>query len=65
MFKGKKLIYLLIGVVVLLLIIVAVKGGGGREKIKIATEEVSNKTIVETVSANGKIEPEIEVIITA
>ncbi|MFQ5335701.1 MAG: efflux RND transporter periplasmic adaptor subunit [Flavobacteriales bacterium] len=65
MFKGKKLIYLLSGVVLVLLIIVAVKGGGGRDKIKVATELTSRRQIVETVSANGKIQPEVEVIITA
>jgi HlyD family secretion protein len=65
MFKSKKIIWILIVVVVLALIIgvVAKKKGliGKPDETKIATEKVSRRTIVEVVSANGKIAPEVEV----
>jgi HlyD family secretion protein len=65
MFKNKKIIWILIVVVVLALIIgvVAKKKGliGKPEETKVATEKVTKRTIVEVVSANGKIAPEVEV----
>lgn len=63
--KRKKLIT--IGVIVLVLIIigfaVARKKGwiGSQDLTKVSTELVVKRTIIETVSANGKIEPEAEV----
>jgi len=65
MFKKKILIRILIGLAVVLLIIFAVakkKGWIGKpDEIKVATELVQKRTIVESVSANGKIAPEVEV----
>ena len=65
MFTKKKIIWILIIVVVVTLIggIIAKKKGliGKPEETKIATEKVTKRTIVEVVSANGKIAPEVEV----
>jgi len=63
--KNKKL-YWIIGTVVLVLLVTLVilkRNGtiGPSQDTKVATELVSKRTIVETVSANGKIQPETEV----
>jgi len=63
--KHKNLIR--IGIAILILVIIgfaiARKKGwiGGDNLTKVSTELVTKRTIVETVSANGKIEPEVEV----
>src|SRR5690554_4679511 len=62
--KKGKLRYYIIGVIVLLiLVIVANKAGwiGQGDSIKVATEKVEIKTVNETVSASGKVQPETEV----
>ena len=65
MFKKKNLTRIIIGLAVVLLIVFAVakkKGWIGKAEInKVTTELVKKRTIVETVSANGKIAPEVEV----
>ncbi len=65
MFTKKKIIWIVISIFVIVLIVgvVAKKKGliGKAEETKIATEKVTKRTIVEVVSANGKIAPEIEV----
>ena len=63
--KNKKL-YWIIGSVVLVLLITLVvlkRNGsiGPSQDTKVATDLVTKRTIVETVSANGKIQPETEV----
>lgn len=67
---SKKTIYLLIGgaVVLIALLIVLSKTGviGSKDKgISVEIATVSETTIVETVSATGKIQPEIEVKISS
>ncbi len=63
--KRKKLIT--IGIVALVLVLIgfaiARKKGwiGSQDLTKVSTELIAKRTIVETVSANGKIEPEAEV----
>ena len=63
--KRRKLIT--IGIIVLVLVIIgfaiARKKGwiGSQDLTKVSTEMVAKRTIIETVSANGKIEPEAEV----
>jgi HlyD family secretion protein len=68
MINRKKIIrFSVIGVVVLIVFLVIAKKAGwiGKEEItKVATEYVQKRTIVETVSANGKIQPEVEVKMT-
>jgi HlyD family secretion protein len=65
MFKKKNLIRILIGLAVVLIIVFAIakkKGWIGKPDVtKVSTEMVQKRTIVETVSANGKIAPEVEV----
>ena len=65
--KNKTLIY--IGVGTLLLIIVLVIGKkagwfGASNMIEVAVEKTELRDIVETVSASGKIQPEMEVKIS-
>ncbi len=65
MFTKKRIIWILIIFVVVALIagVIAKKKGliGKPEETKVATEKVTKRTIVEVVSANGKIAPEFEV----
>lgn len=66
--KNNTLKYVLIGAGVLL--VVAVAGSklgwfGKSETIQIAVEKAASRTIVETVSASGKVQPEVEVKLSA
>ena len=61
---SKKLIWIIVGfVAVILLLIILKKAGiiGKEEGIKVSVEKVSKHTITETVTASGKIYPEVEV----
>ena len=65
----KKKTWIIISIIIVaVLIVLAVlknKGAiGAKEGVKVTTEKVARRTIVETVSANGKIQPEKEVKIT-
>ena len=65
----KKKTWIIIAIVVVaILVVLAVlknKGAiGGKAGVKVTTEKVERRTIIETVSANGKIQPEKEVKIT-
>jgi HlyD family secretion protein len=66
--KSNKLIWYLGGAVVLLLIFAVVgkqAGWIGKEVgVKVSVAKAERKTIIETVSANGKIQPEVEVKIS-
>ncbi len=65
--KRPILIYLAVTVVVLLVVlIIGKKAGwfGGVKAEEVAVEKVTSRNIVETVSASGKIQPEIEVKIS-
>lgn len=66
--KNNTLKYVLIGAGILL--VVAVAGNklgwfGKSEVIQVAIEKAQKRTIVETVSASGKVQPEIEVKLSA
>ena len=65
MFTKKRIIWILVIFVAIALIagIIAKKKGliGKPDETKVATEKVTTRTIVEVVSANGKITPEFEV----
>ena len=56
---------LILGGVILALVVVAVVRGGNRELPVVSIDTVQARDIVERVSASGKIQPEIEVKITA
>ena len=62
--KNKKLLLLVGGLVTVLAVVAAVKGGN-RTLPSVTTDAVAKRTLVERVSASGKIQPEIEVKITA
>ncbi len=66
--KTKKLLrYTLIAVVVLIVLAVVGKKVGwfGKEEvIQVAVEKAKRRDIVETITANGKVQPETEVIIS-
>ncbi len=62
--KKNTLKYLIIGAIIL--VIIAVAGNklgwfGKGETIQVSTEKVQKRSIVETVSASGKVQPEVEV----
>lgn len=64
--KSKKKKYLIWGgvaVIIIILVIVASQKKGSGE-IKVTTELAKSRTIVESVSANGKIQPEVDVKIS-
>lgn len=63
--KGKKWFFILGGVVVLLIVVAIIKGKTSQKGIEVSVEKVSKKTIIETVAASGKIQPETEVIISS
>jgi HlyD family secretion protein len=65
--KNKFLRYLLIGVVVLFVFVIIGRSAGwigGPDKKTVSTEKVQRRSIVESVSASGKIQPEVEVKIS-
>ena len=55
------------GVVLLVFLVVARKAGwiGEDDNIKVTSEKVTTETIIETVSASGKVQPEVEVKLAA
>ncbi|HKK41517.1 MAG TPA: biotin/lipoyl-binding protein, partial [Bacteroidales bacterium] len=66
--KSNKILKILLPAVIVLIIlaIIGKKAGwfGKALTIKVAVENVEKRTIVETITANGKIQPEKEVKIT-
>ncbi|MCD4731840.1 MAG: efflux RND transporter periplasmic adaptor subunit [Bacteroidales bacterium] len=64
--KSKKKKYFIWGgaALIILLLIVAVSQKKGTGETKVITELVKSRTIVESVSANGKIQPEVDVKIS-
>lgn len=63
--SARKKIFIFGGIgLLIILIILAVTKKKGTGETKVATELVTSRTIIETVSANGKIQPEIDVKIS-
>ncbi|HET6227616.1 MAG TPA: efflux RND transporter periplasmic adaptor subunit [Bacteroidia bacterium] len=60
----KKIWWIVAGVAVIVLIII-LKNISGSTATKVSTESAKKRTIIETVSANGKIQPEVEVKISS
>lgn len=61
---NKKLIWIIVSLVVIILVIIILKKSGiiGKEEgIKVSVEKTGKHTIIETVTASGKIYPEVEV----
>lgn len=61
--KTLKWILIVAGVIVFIFIIAKVLGGG-KKGVQVATEKVTKRTIIETVTANGQVYPEVEVKIS-
>ena len=63
--SGKKyLLFSIIAVVLIIIVVLAVKKGKSREAQKVSVEKVEKRTIIQTVSANGQIEPAVNVKIS-
>ncbi len=65
--RKKTIIIISVAVVIVLIVLVVLKNKGvlGSENLtKVSTEKVERRTIIESVSANGRIQPEKEVNIT-
>src|ERR1044071_1216924 len=61
-----KRIYWIIGIgIAIVLILIIVKGMQGSKPTDVITEKAQKRNIVETVSANGKVQPETELKITS
>ncbi len=64
---NKKLLWIIISVIVLVVLLVVLQkvGAFGKDEgIKVSAEKAAKRTIIETVSASGKVYPEIEVKIS-
>ncbi len=64
--KSRRKLYIVLGIVgvILLLIISSIISGKREKPIAVTTEKAARRTIVETVSATGKVQPETEVKIS-
>jgi len=64
--KSKKKIWIISGAVavVVIVIVIALLKGGNNEGVKVSTEKVTKRTIIQSVSANGKIQPEKDIKIS-
>ena len=61
-----KKLYWIIGIcIALLFVVIAFKFFKGEEPTEVTTEKAAKRNIIETVSANGKIQPEAELKITS
>jgi HlyD family secretion protein len=66
--KNKTMKYLLIGVGALIVVAIIGKQAGwigGKEGLSVSTAQVESRTILETVSANGRVQPEQEIKISS
>ncbi len=61
----KKPLILIGSGIIIIATILAIKGCSNSGAVEVTTEKVQRRTIVETVSANGKIQPEVELKITS
>lgn len=60
----KKFLWIIIGLVIIIAVLIGLKKGGviGKDEgLKVTSEKVIARTIIETVNASGKVYPEIEV----
>ena len=64
MFKKKKTWIIIVVVLLVILVIFAINKGKGSRGISVTVEEAKLDDLIETVSANGKIEPAQDVIIS-
>jgi HlyD family secretion protein len=64
--KSKKKLWIILAAVavVAVMVIIAVVKGKGNDSLKVSTEKVALRTIIQTVSSNGKIQPEKDIKIS-
>lgn len=64
--KSRRKLYIVLGIggLILLLIVASVISGRREPAIPVTTEKATRRTIIETVSATGKVQPETEVKIS-
>src|SRR6476620_3588060 len=62
--KTVKWILIALGILILLLVVGKLVKGNSNEGIKVTAEKAQKRTIIETVTATGKVYPEIEVKIS-
>ncbi len=65
---SKKLLWIIISLVALIVLLIVLKKTGviGKEEgIKVTSEKLTKRTIIETVNASGKIFPEVEVKVSS
>jgi HlyD family secretion protein len=64
--KSKKKIYIFsgIGVLVIALVVIMILGNSRDEIIQVQTEKVASRTITQSVTATGTLDPEFKVVIT-
>jgi len=63
--KSKKWLFILLGLILILILVAVFKSKKSSTATSVSTEKVERKTIVETVAASGKIQPETEVNISS
>lgn len=61
----KKIIWIIVIGLVFLISIMMLKNCSGDKSVKVAVEKATKRNIMESVSANGKIQPEVEVKISS
>ena len=64
MSKRKRWYFIGGGILLVVLIVLAVSKGKNNQGTRVTTEKVTKRTITETVAANGKIEPAVDVMIS-
>jgi HlyD family secretion protein len=64
--KSKKKVYIFsgIGILVIALVVIMILGSSREEIIQVQTEKVAKRTITQSVTATGTLDPEFKVIIT-
>ncbi|MFI5251192.1 MAG: efflux RND transporter periplasmic adaptor subunit [Bacteroidota bacterium] len=62
--KKKVIIFSLIGAVLIVLVLLVVLGSKREVVVSVQTEKISRRTITQSVTATGKISPEVQVVIT-
>jgi HlyD family secretion protein len=62
--NNKKWLIIGLSVVAIIIVILAIQKGKNEKAVKVAVEKVERRTIIETVSANGKIQPAKDVKIS-
>ncbi len=65
---SKKIIWIIVSLIVIIVLLIVLKKNGviGKEEgIRVTSEKVEQRTIIETVNASGKVFPEVEVKVSS